>query len=233
MSLFQSLSVGASAGAWFPQDCALCGALAPSLLCAPCHAELPPARAGCPQCAAPGTADDLCGQCLRSPPQFDATVSAFRYDFPLDRLVQSFKFNGNLAFSHLFAQALVEQVRGYPVPNVIVAVPLAKARLLTRGFNQSALVAAEIAKALSVRCDNFGLLKTRETVPQAGLDRDARHKNVKGAFACSTPLTGLTVAVVDDVMTTGATLSEAARALKAQGAARVVAWVVARADRLR
>ena len=147
--------------------------------------------------------------------------------------MQSFKFNGNLAFSHLFAKALVEQVRGYPVPNVIVAVPLAKARLLTRGFNQSALVAAEIAKALSVRCDNFGLLKTRETVPQAGLDRDARHKNVKGAFACSTPLTGLTVAVVDDVMTTGATLSEAARALKAQGAARVVAWVVARADRLR
>lgn len=220
---------------WFPQDCVLCGDRAPSLVCSACTNDLPVAPAGCALCAAASTDGEICGDCLRELPQFDTTLSAFRYDFPLDRLIHAYKFNANLALTSLFAAALAARarIRGNAMPGVIVPVPLAKKRLAERGFNQSALIASQVAATLGVSCESFHLLKTRETVPQVGLDREARRKNVKGAFACNVSLNGQTVAIVDDVMTTGATLSEAARVLKVQGAARVEAWVIARADRLR
>lgn len=190
--------------------------------------------AGCVQCAGTATTGEVCGECLRESPSFDSTLASYRYDFPLDRLLQSFKFHGGLGLSQLFAKSVVERVRSSQtaLPGLIVPVPLAKRRLVERGFNQSGVLAKEVAKALGVRCDVFALEKTRETVPQAGLDRAARRKNVKGAFACTLPLAGAHVAVLDDVMTTGATVGEAARALKAQGAARVEVWVVARAARV-
>jgi ComF family protein len=108
--------------------------------------------------------------------------------------------------------------------------PLARKRLAERGFNQSALLAELAAKELGIGYAPHGLLKVRDTPPQAGLDRAARLKNVRGAFDCGESLAGLRIALVDDVMTTGATLSEAAKVLKKAGASFVSAWVVARAD---
>lgn len=175
-----------------------------------------------------------CGACLIDPPHFDATVAAFGYHFPLDRLIQSFKFSANLPFVGLFADAFVAhwQTKSRAVPHLLVPMPLASKRLATRGFNQSQLVAVAVGKRLQIPVDGRGLLRVRDTPPQAWLTREERLTNVRGAFDCGVSLAGRSVALFDDVMTTGATMSEAARALKKHGATRVEAWVIARAERL-
>ena len=221
----------------FSQDCQLCGVRSDASLCRDCGRDLPYRTAGnCPRCAAHSSAGQLCGACLADAPAFDETVAAFRYTFPLDRLLQSFKFNENLALTEAFSVALLAVVRqhllqtGSALPDRVIALPLAGKRLAERGFNQSALLAKIAAQDLGIGYAPHGLLKVRDTPPQAGLDREARLKNVRGAFDCGESLAGLRIAVVDDVMTTGATLSEAARVLKKAGASFVSAWVVARAD---
>ena len=221
----------------FSQDCQLCGGRADASLCVDCAGELPYRFArGCPHCAARSPEGQPCGACLVNAPGFDETIAAFTYAFPLDRLVQSYKFNENLALTAVFSAALRDAVRrhqaspGAVIPDRILPLPLARKRLAERGFNQSALLASRVARDLGIAFAPHGLLKVRDTPAQAGLDREARLKNVRGAFDCSESLAGLRIAVVDDVMTTGATLSEAARTLKKAGAAFVSAWVVARAD---
>jgi ComF family protein len=217
----------------FSQDCALCDARCQSCLCAACMADLPrQQRLGCPSCNAPSADDQRCGRCLVHPPQFDRTISAFRYRYPLDRLVQAYKFRANLSLLPLFADALIEAIGKHhpaPLPDLIVPLPLAPKRLAERGFNQSALLGDKLASALAIKFESRGMLRVRETPPQSGLNREARLKNVRGAFDCAKSLAGKRVAIVDDVMTTGATLSEAARALKRAGAIEVSAWVIARA----
>ncbi len=171
-------------------------------------------------------------------PAFDETIAAFRYGFPLDGLMQSFKFSENLALTDLFVGALLATVRKHTsatqgkLPDRVIPLPLARKRLAERGFNQSAVLAAQVSRQLGLPYAPHGLLKIRDTPPQAGLDREARLENVRGAFDCGESLAGQHIAVVDDVMTTGATLSEAAKVLKKAGAVFVSAWVVARADRL-
>jgi ComF family protein len=219
------------------QDCHLCGVRTDASLCRDCTSDLPyRTNRACPRCAADSSGRQLCGACLADAPAFDETVAAFRYAFPLDRLLQSYKFNENLSLAGFFAPALLAAVRrhlletGAALPDRVIALPLARKRLAERGFNQSALLAQNAARDLGIAYAPHGLLKVRDTPPQAGLDRAARLKNVRGAFDCAESLAGLRIAVVDDVMTTGATLSEAARALKKAGASFVSAWVVARAD---
>jgi ComF family protein len=212
------------------QDCQLCGEAAPAILCEPCRGRLPHRHGpSCPQCGEVGVDAVRCGACLADAPHFDVTVSAFQYAFPLDRLLQSYKFNANLALTDLFADALAARLcdRGN-LPDLVVPLPLARKRLAERGFNQSAQLGKAVARRLSLPFEPHGLLRVRETAPQAGLSRAERLKNVKGAFGCERSLTGRRVALIDDVMTTGATLSDAARALKKQGAAQVEAWVIAR-----
>lgn len=221
-----------------PQDCQLCGASSPATICDLCAGDLPiRLTQGCKCCAQIGDVESLegeiCGDCLADPPKFDVTQSAFLYAFPLDKLLQSFKFNANLALLDLFVDHFVTALKRNAaiMPDAIIPMPLARKRLATRGFNQSALLAREIGKKLGVKVESHGLLRVRETPPQAGLDRTARLVNMKGAFDCAQNLAGLRIALVDDVMTTGATMSDAARALKKQGAARIDAWAIARASR--
>ena len=224
-SLFQRSKLTA-----ISQDCVLCDEHATDTVCAACVASLPITSVACPSCAAPNQLT-VCGACLRAPPAFDATVAAFLYRFPLDRLVQSFKFNANLALVDFFADALVAKLvaRNLPMPDMIVALPLANKRLSTRGFNQSALIAEAVGRQLGVRVAHTAMLRIRETPPQTGLSMALRLKNIKGAFDCAGDVTDKRIAVIDDVMTTGATLSEAASVLKRAGASRVEAWIVARA----
>ncbi len=221
----------------FSQDCQLCGVRTGASLCRNCERDLPHRMAGnCPRCAAHSPAGQFCGACLAEAPAFDETVAAFGYAFPLDRLLQSYKFNENLSLTSVFSAALLAAVQqrlqrpGAALPDRVIALPLARKRLADRGFNQSALLAEFVAKKLRIAYAPRGLLKVRDTPPQAGLDRAARLKNVRGAFDCGESLSGLRIAIVDDVMTTGATLSEAAKVLKKAGASFVSAWVVARAD---
>ncbi len=217
------------------QDCVLCDAADARVICAPCMAGLPRSSTVCPGCAAPmaSAASGMCGACLRAPHAFDATVAAFQYQYPLDRLVQSYKFNANLALVDFFTGALAAAVKAQsaaaPPPVTIVALPLANGRLATRGFNQSALIADQLGRRLGLAVAHSAMLRVRETPPQAGLSKAARLKNIKGAFDCVDDVAGKHIALVDDVMTTGATLSEAAGVLKKAGAVRVDAWVLARA----
>jgi len=209
--------------AWAGEDCLLCGGEGgPELLCAACIAELPALPSSCPRCALPSPAGAVCGSCLTHPPHFDATLALWRYEFPCDGLVQALKYRARLALAGFFARSLAS--RTMPEVDLIVPMPLHPRRLAERGFNQ----ALEIARHLGRPIEPRGVLRVKHTPPQTELPYEERAKNVCGAFLCKLDLTGARVAVLDDVMTTGATLNELARALKRAGAARVENLVIAR-----
>jgi ComF family protein len=209
--------------AWAGEDCLLCGAeTAPELLCPDCIAELPALPRSCPRCALPSPAGAVCGSCLNHPPHFDATLALWRYELPCDGLVQALKYRARLALAGFFARSLAS--RTIPEVDLIVPMPLHPRRLAERGFNQ----ALEIARHLGRPIERRGVLRVKHTPPQTELPYDERAKNVRGAFLCKLDLSGARVAVLDDVMTTGATLNELARALKRAGAARVENLVIAR-----
>ena len=211
------------------QDCLLCGAdSAAALLCPPCAADLkrlPAAR--CPQCALPTPLGEHCGRCLSQPPSYDATVAVFIYEFPTDQLIQSFKYAHRLALGAYFGQQLAAAV-GDCAADLLIPLPLHPQRLRARGFNQSLELARPISQACGWPIKTQLCSRTRDTPAQAGLPWRERSKNVRGAFDCNADLTGQRIALVDDVMTTGASLNECARILKLHGAAQVTLLVVAR-----
>jgi len=139
--------------------------------------------------------------------------------------VQALKFHGRLALSTFFARALASRTTQV---DVIIPMPLHASRLSERGFNQAAEIARQFPAGIRAKVVLRGAARIRPTRPQAELPLVERTRNVRGAFACDIDLTGARVAVVDDVMTTGATLDELAGALKRAGAVRVENWVVAR-----
>lgn len=155
-------------------------------------------------------------------------VTAFDYRFPIDRLVRRFKFSADLAIGAYLGDAVTRAVAVAPMPDLLLASPASSARLRERGFNPALVLARRIESGLGIAVDSRILAKVRHTPAQAGLDRPARRRNLRGAFVVRRRLDGMHVAVVDDVMTTGATLSALARVLKDAGAARVSGWVVAR-----
>jgi len=214
-----------------PQHCLLCGASGEGLqpLCAGCHADLPwQPEAVCSVCAMPSPAAATCGACLKSPPAFDATLAALQYRFPLTALLQAYKYGERLQLTGLFGQLLAEKVRYAPAPDMVLAMPLHPSRLKERGFNQAAELARVVAKCLHLPLVLNACSRTRATPPQASLPLKDRAKNLRGAFACTPVVTGKRVAVVDDVMTSGASLNELAKTLKKSGAREVYCWVVAR-----
>jgi ComF family protein len=212
-------------GLLFGGSCYLCRGAATGALCAACDADLPRlAGPRCPRCALDSPHGEVCGRCLSEAPHYDATVAALAYQFPADALVHALKFRGELALAGVLGQ---EVLRGISLVEVdhVVPVPLSAARLRQRGFNH----AGEIARAIAPRKLELTLCeRSRDTPPQMDLPFAERRRNVRGAFRCTRAISGASVAVVDDVMTTGATLNEVARTLKNAGAARVVNWIVAR-----
>jgi ComF family protein len=210
---------------FFGGSCFLCRGAARELLCDACDAELPRlAIPVCPRCALASPGGLVCGRCLRDDPSYDATRAALSYEFPADALIGALKFRGELALAPLLAALLAASLGGERVDHV-VPVPLSRERLRRRGYNQSMEIARHLGREglEPALCE-----RTREAPPQMELPFDARQRNVRGAFRCTRELVGATVAVVDDVMTTGATLDELAKTLKRAGALRVVNWIVAR-----
>lgn len=217
--------------ALLPARCLVCGERGAHGrdLCADCTAALPWNSPACPRCALPLPAPaSHCGACLRTPPPFDAAHAVFRYAFPLDRLLPRFKFHADLAAGRLLAGLALPVFGSAPRPQVLLPVPLHPARLRQRGYDQALELARPLARALGLPLCADGLRRRRATPAQTRLDARARRRNVRDAFEITGTLPSH-VALVDDVMTTGATLGECCRLLKQAGVARVDAWVVARA----
>ena len=209
----------------FGGSCYLCRGAAADLLCAACDADLPRlAGPRCPRCALDSPRGEVCGRCLSEAPHYDATVAVLAYEFPADALVHALKFRGELALGAFLGKEMARRVSAVEI-DFVVPVPLSAARLRTRGYNHAAEVARHL---LPGKLDLALCERSRDTPPQIDLPFAERRRNVRGAFRCTRALAGASVAVVDDVMTTGATLNELARTLKGAGAARVVNWVVAR-----
>ena len=184
----------------------------------------------CPQCALPTTSADVCGACLAHPPRFDAITAAFVYEWPLAPLIQQYKYGGNLALALLFARALEAKIAS--AVDLVIPMPLAPARLSERGFNQALEIARIVSRARKIPLARAACRRVRESAPQATLPWKERARNIRGAFVCDIDLRGARVAVVDDVLTTGATLNELARNLRRAGAIEIQGWVVARTDKL-
>lgn len=240
-----------------PNRCALCGNLSHPVICSACDAAYwNEARLRCDVCAVPlgvgrprprgargrhGSAGSAaayrCEACRATPPPFDATLALADYRAPLDGLARGLKFHARLALGAEFAARLAQRIddtdalRATDGFDVIAPVPLSHGRLVARGYNQAWAIAQPLARRLGVRADAALLARVAETAPQSRLDRRARRDNVRAAFAVAGDLTGRHVALVDDVMTSGATLAAAAQALKAAGAARVTNLVALRTAR--
>ncbi|HXF67804.1 MAG TPA: ComF family protein [Burkholderiales bacterium] len=212
-----------------PQQCLLCAAPARSAICSGCEQELPRLpRQCCAVCALPlAGGQSWCGACLKRAPRFERVVAPFAYRFPVDALVHAFKYGGRLALARPLGEALAQAV-AREAADAIVPMPLAARRLAERGFNQALEIARVVAAHTGLPLLREACRKVADTPPQAALPWKARAKNVRRAFVCDADLTGLRIAVVDDVLTTGATLEELARVLRRAGAAGVAGWVVAR-----
>lgn len=196
-------------------------------ICAACLQDLPWHTADqCPQCALVAYEGQLCGNCLASAPEFDATMALLRYEHPLDSMLQRYKYGQSLTMANTFATLLNASINTQP--DIIIPMPLHPQRLQERGFNQSLEIARLIAQQLNIRLEANVCKRIKLSPPQASLPLKQRVKNMKGAFSCTSQLDNLRVALLDDVMTTGASLNALAKAVKSAGASHVECWVVAR-----
>ncbi|MBB4818454.1 ComF family protein [Pseudomonas alcaligenes] len=219
--------------------CALCGARATGSslpICPGCEGDLPWLDGCCSVCALPLPAHGLvCGECLKRPPAFDAAHIAWRYDFPVDSLITRFKHQAQWPLGRLLAELLANhlqraQAAGEPRPDALLAVPLAARRQRQRGFNQAQMLAHWLGRQLRLPVHDDWLLRALDTPAQQGLDAATRKRNLRGAFqlARHAAPSGLHLALVDDVLTTGTTAQYLAQLLKRAGAARVDIYCLAR-----
>jgi len=217
----------------FPSRCLGCGRSG-TFLCDPCAQRLTPALP--PRCARCWEPRSLAGECLSCqlrPPAFDALRTAFVYDGLARDLVQTLKYRGQTALAERMGRLLAQAAcRSGLHADVAVPVPLSGLRKRTRGYNQAEALARTLGRALALPVEPKALVRLRHTAPQArGAGAEARRANVAGAFrAGADAVAGRSVLLVDDVATTGATLSACASALKEAGAASVWALTFARED---
>lgn len=217
--------------ALLPPGCTLCGAsTAGELLCAPCLADLPWNTPACPGCALPSAQAVPCPACLQKPRAFDAAHAAFVLATPVQQGIHALKYQARFQQAVWLGTAFASRVRerSAPLPGVLVPVPLHWRRQWWRGYNQSLELARVIGAELGIAVDATAASRQRATPDQIGQTAAQRRRNLKGVFAVAPRVKGQHIALLDDVMTTGATLEELARACKSAGAATVEAWAIAR-----
>ncbi len=215
-------------------ECLLCLAACPGrLLCAACSESLPRlAGTVCPSCALPIPGEPggaACGRCLQDPPVWHGILAGWTYAFPLDRLIHAFKYRHAFGLAEELVRPLVQRCPVLPRPDFLLPMPLHPLRQRERGYNQSLLLARELERALGLPLLVRACRRRRSTAVQTGLSAAERWRNLHQAFDCNAAVRGRHIAIVDDVMTSGASLHHLTRALLAAGAARVDGWVLARA----
>jgi ComF family protein len=228
----------ASVAAGLPSLCAICHGWGRGRVCGTCIDRFSPRVERCSRCALPVAATvRVCGTCLAAPPSFDASIACVDYAAPWDRLVTAFKFHAALDLAPVFARAIANAAGAAeaPLPDLLLPVPLAAARLRERGYNQAWELARRTGQQLGIPAHASMLVRIRDTLHQLSLPPAARAGNVHGAFAVEPArrreVAGRSIAVVDDVMTTGSTAATIASVLKQAGAAQVSIWVYARTPR--
>ncbi len=176
----------------------------------------------------PSSSGEICGACLKHPPAFERALAVYAYAFPLDVLVQQCKYAGASNLTGFFAERMAERASPETGIDYLLPMPLHPARLAQRGFNQAAEIARRLAPKVGIAWLPDACQRLRDTPSQAGLDLKTRQRNLRGAFACTIDLSGKRVALIDDVMTSGSSLNELARAVRKAGAVEIQAWVLAR-----
>ena len=201
-------------------------------LCEACESDLVRNIDPCPRCAGPTPVPGgECPACQLAPPPYSRAVAPFLYRPPLTRLIHGLKRGNGLLEARTLAHLCRDAFLADPPPDVVVPVPLTWRRRARRGYNQAALLAARIARSGGPRVDYRSVTRIRHTAPQQSLDAAARRRSLRGAFRCTAGFADADVAIVDDVLTTGATAAEVARSLLAAGARNVRVWTVARTPR--
>lgn len=219
------------------ENCFLCAAsrIKNHGLCEACLKDLPwlPAKS-CTKCGL-SSGGQVCGSCLSTPPYFDATQAVFLYNYPIDAVIQRYKYGDTVSLSHTFGQLMSEKiclVNSQENIDLMIPMPMHPTRLKQRGFNQALEIAKVANQALNknnkTKLDYKSVKRQTLTPPQASLPLKNRVKNIKDAFKVNADFSGKRIAIVDDVMTTGASLNELAKTLKQAGATHVECWVIAR-----
>lgn len=216
-----------------PSACLICaGEAAPGTVCAGCRAGLPWNRIACPVCALPLRSADahVCAHCAADPPHFDTTLAAFRYEAPIAQAIAGLKYHAQFRQSRWLGAELARLAanRPTPLPDLLIPVPLHPSRLRSRGYNQALELARGITRWLAIEIDWKSAVRVRATADQIGKQARERRREVRKAFAVGPKVAGRHVALIDDVMTTGSTVDDLARAARDAGAARIEVWVAAR-----
>ena len=216
-----------------PARCAGCGTIVDEVhsFCPDCWKQVEfLGDSGCSVCGLPleATDADLCGACVARPPRIQRTRSAVAYDDLSRSVVIRLKYGRKVALARTMARYMAPLVGSAGSDAILVPVPLHRGRLWQRGFNQSALVAAELARRTGLQAQPGILKRVKRTPALKGMSLTQRRRTVAGAFRVdsSVELAGRTIVLVDDVLTTGSTANACARALKRAGAGRVelVSW---------
>ena len=218
----------------YPPTCLVCGdpGAAGLDLCEPCADALPYNRIACPRCGlalpTPQTAE--CGRCQKHPPAFHATHALFRYEEPVRHLIHALKFGAHYPSARLLGSLLADALCGLEdKPALLIPVPLHPSRYRERGFNQATEIARTLSRRLHIPLDLTSSARVRPTQPQAELAAEQRARNIRKAFRILKAPKATHVAILDDVVTTGATVNELAKVLCAAGVERVDVWACARA----
>lgn len=213
-----------------PGNCVLCLATCKGDLCRACHDGLPQLpTVHCPLCLLPTVDSRICGACLAHHPAWTHAIAALRYAFPVDAMIHSLKYQENLALAPLLANLLIAKMNYSAPPDVIIPVPLHPARLQERGFNQALEIGRHVSRQMGIPLLPHVCVRTRNTLSQTELPWKKRRSNLRNVFKCTASFARKHVALLDDVMTSGATLNELAKAVCQQGASEISVWVIARA----
>lgn len=223
----------------YPSRCLLCGAAGSEErdLCQACAHALPYNRRPCRICALPlppaAPADGICGDCQKRRPRFDRCLAPLLYSADVSLLISRLKFGQKLNHARLLSQLLLDHLEQQQLFSVdlLLPVPLHRLRLRERGYNQALEIARPLGRHLGIPVEPRICRRVAVTPAQTGLDRKSREKNLHNAFQVTADVTGLNIALLDDVVTTGATVSELTRCLKRAGAGKIGVWAVARTPR--